>query len=98
MLLWQRLCLSQVCTFPHARLYELTALLVGLHRPDISKKALIITIISAGFWFADKSLRLSRWIYHGAGNYCILTPLAENATRVTMRHHMTAQLGSMAFL
>ena len=49
-------------------------------------------------FFVDRSLRLSRWIYYGVGNYCILEPLPEGATKVVLRRSIKAQPGSHAFL
>jgi NAD(P)H-flavin reductase len=49
-------------------------------------------------WFADRTLRFSRWLFYGYGNYCKLTPLPEGATRVTLHRSVKAQPGSHAFL
>lgn len=49
-------------------------------------------------WFVDRSLRLSRWLFHGFGNYATLIPLAGGATKVVMRCPIAAQPGSHAFL
>ncbi|SMY18926.1 unnamed protein product [Zymoseptoria tritici ST99CH_1A5] len=82
----------------HIVLVAIVLVAVGLHRPEIGLKALIITIVAAAMWFIDKSLRLSRWLYYGVGNYCTLTPLPGRATRITMHRSMRAQPGSMAFV
>ncbi|KAF2163722.1 hypothetical protein M409DRAFT_57217 [Zasmidium cellare ATCC 36951] len=71
---------------------------VGLHRPDLSLKAAIITILAGSMWFADKSLRLSRWIFYGYNNHCTLTPLPDEGVRITMRRPMRAAPGSVAFI
>ena len=49
-------------------------------------------------WLADRSLRLIRWIYHSRGNYCTLTPLADESTKVTMQRRMKASPGSSTWL
>lgn len=54
-------------------------------------------------WFMDKSLRLSRWIYYGINNSCILTPLPDEGVRITMQRPMraepiSAEPSSVAFL
>lgn len=71
---------------------------VGLHRPELAGKALIVTICAAGLWFVDQSLRISRWFYYGVGNHCTLTALAHGATRVTMHRGIRARPGSHAFV
>ncbi|CAK3757232.1 Ferric reductase transmembrane component 3 [Lecanosticta acicola] len=71
---------------------------VGLHRPELSLKALIITLVAAGLWFLDKSFRITRWAYFFIGNHCVLEPLPNQATRVTFHRHMRGAPGSSAFL
>ncbi|KAK4503761.1 hypothetical protein PRZ48_004676 [Zasmidium cellare] len=70
----------------------------GLHRPDLSLKAAIITILAGSMWFADKSLRLSRWIFYGYNNHCTLTALPDEGVKITMRRPMRAAPGSVAFV
>ncbi|KAM3425088.1 hypothetical protein BST61_g7054 [Cercospora zeina] len=82
----------------HQLLAATTLVAVGLHRPEITLKALIITIVAAAIWFADKSLQLTRWLYRGRGNHCTLLPLPDGATRVTMHRSIKAQPGSHAFI
>ena len=54
--------------------------------------------VAASLWFADRTLRFSRWLFYGYSNYCKLTPLPEGATRVTLHRSVRAQPGSHAFL
>ena len=49
-------------------------------------------------WFLDHTLRFSRWIYYGVGNYCTMTPLPEEATQIVMHRSVNARPGSHAFL
>lgn len=64
----------------------------------MSLKAAIITILAGSMWFADQSLRLSRWIYFGYQNYCTLTPLPDEGVKITMSRPMRADAGSVAFV
>lgn len=54
--------------------------------------------LAAGLWVLDRIVRLAKRIFHGAANYCTLTPLPEGATRVTMRRPIKASPGSHVFL
>ena len=60
--------------------------------------AIAALIVAASLWAADRTLRFSRWLFYGYGNYCKLTPLPEGATRVTMHRSVKAGPGSHAFL
>lgn len=83
----------------HLIMVALIIIAMGLHRPEMTVKAIIITILTGAIWFADKSLRLSRWVYYAVGNYGTLEPLAENVTRVTLHRSMRrARPGSSVFL
>ncbi|GIZ42329.1 hypothetical protein CKM354_000560400 [Cercospora kikuchii] len=82
----------------HQLLAATSLVAVGLHRPEITLNALIITIVAAALWFADKSLQLTRWLYRGTGNYCTLVPLSEGATKVIMYRGVKARPGSHAFV
>jgi predicted ferric reductase len=55
-------------------------------------------VIAAALWATDRSIRFTRWIYYGFGNYCTITPLPEGATKVVMTRNITAEPGSHAFL
>ena len=82
----------------HQILAATTLVAVGLHRPDLAGKALIVTILAASLWIADQSLRVSRWMYYGFRNHAVLTALPNGATRVTMYRGMKAKPGSHAFV
>jgi len=74
---------------------------VGYHvyqPPIISPKTIGIVALAAGLWVADRSLRFTRWVYYGVGNYCVLTPLPEGAVRVVMHRSIKAAPGSHMFL
>ena len=72
--------------------------LVIIHLKQISINAIAVIIVAACMWFVDRSLRLSRWIFHGYGNYCTITALPGGATRVVMTRPVKAQSGSHLFL
>jgi predicted ferric reductase len=61
--------------------------------------ALKITILAGSLWAADRLFRLSRWAYFAFGNYCTLTPLSNNITKVTLHRSLLAgRPGSHAFV
>ncbi|KAF2215929.1 hypothetical protein CERZMDRAFT_35067, partial [Cercospora zeae-maydis SCOH1-5] len=82
----------------HQLLAATTLVAVALHRPEITLKALIIMIVAAALWFADKFLRTARWLYRCTGNRCTLVPLPDGATKVIMYRGVKAQPGSHAFI
>ncbi|KAK5114603.1 hypothetical protein LTR85_010180 [Meristemomyces frigidus] len=85
----------------HVLLVAVVLATVGYHThqpPNISPRTLIIVGLAAGLWTLDRMLRLSTRVYHGAGNYCTLTPLPEGATKVTMHRPIKALPGSHVFL
>lgn len=82
----------------HVALVTMILVTSLLHVEKISWSAIAIVIFVASLWFTDRSLRLSRWIYNGYGNNCMLTPLPQGATRVVMQGTIKAQPGSHVFL
>ena len=82
----------------HVTLVTVILITALLHVKQINWTAMIFVITAGGMWFADRSFRFSRWIYHGYGNSCTLIPLPEGATKVVMRRPINARPGSHAFL
>jgi NAD(P)H-flavin reductase len=82
----------------HHLLAALVIITAGIHRPDISKKALIIVIVTGAMWALDKGLRHARWLYHWHGNHATIIPLPNGATKVVMRRCLSATPGSKVFL
>jgi ferredoxin-NADP reductase len=61
--------------------------------------ALKITILAGSLWAADRLFRLSLWAYFAFGNYCTLTPLSTDTTKVTLHRSLLAgRPGSHAFV
>jgi predicted ferric reductase len=61
--------------------------------------ALKITILAAALWSADRLFRLARWAYFAVGNYCTLTPMSSDTTKVTLHRSLSgAKPGSHAFV
>ena len=69
-----------------------------MHRPTFIVGEEVITVLAAGLWFLDRMLRLGRWLKSRTKTYCTITPLPEQATRVTMDGSIDAQSGSFAYL
>ncbi|KFY34912.1 hypothetical protein V494_06372 [Pseudogymnoascus sp. VKM F-4513 (FW-928)] len=82
----------------HAILSAFILIVVGLHRPNVSKRALIITLFAASLTFADRTIRLFKFACNFMGNHATLTALPNGGTRVTLRQSSKAAPGSHAFL
>ncbi|KAE8352494.1 ferric reductase like transmembrane component-domain-containing protein [Aspergillus coremiiformis] len=82
----------------HIVLFLLITVMVGMHRPVLAKKALIIVIWTGGIWFLDRLLRLSKFFRYFLGNYATITALPEDAIRVTLKAGVSSTPGSHAFL
>lgn len=70
----------------HLSLFILILIAVGMHRPYITLKTLIIIIFAASIWTCDRIIRLSRTIWHSFGNNASVTPLAGSGLRITLRY------------
>ncbi|KAL4807548.1 ferric reductase like transmembrane component-domain-containing protein [Aspergillus unguis] len=81
----------------HILMFILIMIMVGLHRPRISKEAIIIVLVTASFWFLDRLLRLCRLIWFSVGNKATITPL-PGAVRIRLSRNVPCQPGSHVFL
>ncbi|KAJ5178778.1 hypothetical protein N7492_001988 [Penicillium capsulatum] len=82
----------------HVILFMLILILVGMHRPKLSKSTLPIIIFTASMWFSDRLIRFSNLCWNFFGNYATLTPMSDGAVRVTVHRSISARPGSHAFL
>ncbi|EME82955.1 uncharacterized protein MYCFIDRAFT_80533 [Pseudocercospora fijiensis CIRAD86] len=80
----------------HIILVGIIIIALGLHRPEYTIKAFIITSLAGGLWLADQTFRFSRWIYHNST--ATLHPLPGNATLVKLNKPISAAPGSSVFL
>ena len=80
-------------------MFMLIVVMVGLHRPDFTKRTIIITIFTASMWVADRIFRFLKISFFSFGNTATITPLPHGGTRVVFpKSHACAVPGSHAFL
>ena len=69
----------------HIVMFMLILIVVGMHRPTISRKTLIIIIFAACIWVADRILRFLKFSFFAIGNTATITPLQCGGTRIVLR-------------
>jgi predicted ferric reductase len=69
----------------HVVLFIVIIILVGMHRPDFSKKTIVDVIVIGSLWVADRAIRSLRTLFFSFGNTATLTPLPNGGTRVVLR-------------
>jgi predicted ferric reductase len=79
-------------------MFTLILITVGMHRPDFSKSTVVIVIIIACLWGADRLIRLAKKCWNFTGNNATLTPMADGAVRVKLQRGLRCSPGSHAFL
>ncbi|KAK4164470.1 putative ferric reductase transmembrane component [Cladorrhinum sp. PSN259] len=57
----------------------------GFHQPDLYKKIIIITLLAASMWVADRIIRISRVLYNSVNNEATLHPLPNGGTKIVMK-------------
>ena len=83
----------------HILMFMLILVTVGLHRPQLATKTLIIVIFAASIWIADRALRFSKLSLFSFGNSATITPLPHGGTRIVLRKSPNrAVAGSHCFL
>lgn len=83
----------------HIVMFMLILIVVGMHRPDLSKKALVIVIFAASIWVLDRIIRFVKLSLFGFGNSATVAPLQCGGTRITLlRAPPGATPGSHCFL
>lgn len=58
---------------------------MGMHRPELKTKTIIITATIAGIWGGDRVLRGLRILWYSYDNRATITPLPLGGTRIVMR-------------
>ena len=71
---------------------------VGLHRPDLATRTLVVVIFAGSCWFLDRTFRSAKIIWHFYGNTATTIALPNDATRVVLRRSIKASPGAHAFL
>jgi predicted ferric reductase len=69
----------------HVVLFILILIMVGMHRPDITKKTVYIIVFCGAIWVADRMVRFLRITFFSFGNTATLIPLPHGGTRVVLR-------------
>ena len=69
----------------HITSWVLGIVALGIHRPEIANKTLIIVLLAASMWFADRVIRACRVLYYSINNEAILHPLPDGSTKVVMK-------------
>ena len=69
----------------HILMSALILVMVGMHRPDITKKTLVVIIFTASIWAADIILRSIKFAIYSLGNTATITPLLHGGTRIILR-------------
>ncbi|KAG6079459.1 hypothetical protein E4U30_000767 [Claviceps sp. LM220 group G6] len=68
----------------HVILWVVSLITLGLHRPDLSSKVAIGTVVAGAMWGMDRLIRLVRMVFYTVNNTATLTPLSNGGTRVTL--------------
>jgi predicted ferric reductase len=69
----------------HILMSALILITVGMHRPDIAKKTLVVVIFAGSIWFADRVLRFVKFTVYSIGNTATIAPLCHGGTRIVLR-------------
>jgi predicted ferric reductase len=83
----------------HITMYMLVVINVGMHRPDYTLKALIITTVAGSIWGTDRVLRGCKLLWYLFDNKATITPLPHGGTRIVLRRSPArAKPGTHCFL
>ena len=69
----------------HVSSWVVGIIAVGFHQPDFGSKILIVTLIAASMWVADRMIRAGRVLYYSANNQATLHPLPEGGTKIVLK-------------
>lgn len=82
----------------HLLMYLLIMIMVGFHRPKISKTTAVIIIFTGCMWFLDRLARLAKVCWFSVGNHATVTALPEDALHVRLSRKVPCRPGSHVFL
>ncbi|KAL3417212.1 ferric reductase like transmembrane component [Phlyctema vagabunda] len=83
----------------HITMYTLIIITVGMHRPELATRSLIIVIFSGALWFSDRFIRFAKISLFSFGNTATIIPLPHGGTRITLRKSPSrAKPGTHCFL
>ncbi|CAJ2503027.1 Uu.00g104210.m01.CDS01 [Anthostomella pinea] len=73
----------------HLVLFVVIVVALGLHRPSFEKfKILIVTVLIAAMWFADRLIRFGRLVYNSINNEAEIYALPNGGTRIVIKKHL----------
>lgn len=83
----------------HIMFWIVAVVMTGFHQPDLAKKVLYLTLVTAGIWVLDRIARYLRLAIHSRNNFAILEYLPNGATRVIInKTPIRAKSGQHCFL
>jgi predicted ferric reductase len=83
----------------HIVMFMLILITVGMHRPELATKTLIIVIFTASIWVLDRTLRFMKISLFRFGNTATIDPLPHGGTRIVLRRSPRCAVpGSHCFL
>jgi predicted ferric reductase len=79
-------------------MFLLIIIMIGLHRPKISKQSVVIIIVTACMWSLDRLYRFVKICWNLPGNHATITPVSDGAVRVKLNRNLNCKPGSHAFM
>jgi predicted ferric reductase len=68
----------------HVTMFMLILITLGLHRPDLADKEVIVILIAASMWGSDRIIRGFRILYYSRANEATIHPLPHGGTRIVL--------------
>ncbi|KAL2187047.1 hypothetical protein L209DRAFT_289886 [Thermothelomyces heterothallicus CBS 203.75] len=69
----------------HITSWVLAIVALGVHRPEIANKTLVVVLIAASMWSVDRVIRACRVLYYSTNNEARLYPLPDGSTKVVFK-------------
>ncbi|TVY78529.1 Ferric/cupric reductase transmembrane component [Lachnellula suecica] len=83
----------------HITMFMLIIINLALHRPDFSKKTVIIIIVAAAMWGSDRIFRGSRVLWNSVNNRATIYSLPHGGTRIVLNRSPSRTIpGTHCFL
>lgn len=68
----------------HVSFWMVAVVTFAIHQPDFAMPFIYMTIVVAGLWILDRTIRFLRLMFYTANNSVSLTPLTHKGTLVTL--------------
>ncbi|KAF8851173.1 hypothetical protein BDZ45DRAFT_632015 [Acephala macrosclerotiorum] len=89
----------EVFYISHILMFMLFIITAAMHQPDMTDKAIIMTILSGAMWSSDRILRGLRILWYASDNRATITPLPHGGTRIVLRRSPSRSVpGTHCFL